>query len=384
MPVIDFSQYSYYPSLLCGIGEHLGYRELSSSDRESLAPILELSHRSGFTNFDTAIVEIATTSAGLPFILDLSHGPAPPPYVPREPTEADQRRIERERQAQVSYNRALLEMLDPTDGFAAWRQLVAQFPNAIPTIQYSEANSQAGQILRQAVLLSQGGGCVAIRISQQNGFDICRVIPQIVSILESPDRLLIVVDCYQRRTNISERASFAIEAMAQISGGVDLQSRPMLRAVCMSNSFTQPGHDGLREDYENLDWRLWREAREAFPFLYGDYAAMYRLRRQNTFVPPDWRATVVYPRERDWLVYRHPNASDPQGWQIGSAAILASDKYKPAPQIWGVRIIERAATGDLAGIDAARFWYGAKVNIHIHRQLPFSRQMVSEYGLDDI
>jgi hypothetical protein len=383
MPTVDFSQYFYYPDLLCGVGEHLGYRELPVGDKQNLVPVLKLSHRSGFTNFDTAVADVTTTSAARPFILDLSHEPAPPPYIPREPTEADQRRIERERQAQTSYNRALSALLNPANGFAAWREMAAQFQTGIPTLQYSDANGQAGQILRQAVLLSQGGGCIAIRINQQDGFDICRVIPQIVSILESPDRLLVIVDCDQRRTNISQRASFASEAMSRILSNIDLQSRPLIRAVCMSNSFTQPGHDGLREDYDNLDWRLWREARETFPFLYGDYAAMYRLRRQNTFVPPDWRATVVYPREEEWLVYRHPDASDPQGWQIGSAAITDHARYNPAPRVWGVQVIERAAAGNLTGIDAARFWYGAKVNIHIHRQIPFARQTIGEYGLDD-
>jgi hypothetical protein len=91
----------------------------------------------------------------------------------------------------------------------------------------------------------------------------------------------------------------------------------------------------------------------------------------------------VYPRDEEWLVYRHPDASDPQGWQIGSAAVTAHARYNPAPRVWGVQVIERAAAGNLAGIDAARFWYGAKVNIHIHRQIPFARQTIGEYGLDD-
>jgi len=212
---------------------------------------------------------------------------------------------------------------------------------------------------------------------------ICGVIPQILSILESPDRLLIVVDCGQGRTHVSERANFAIDAISRIVNSIDLQNRPLIRAVCISNSFTQPNHDGLRDDYRNLDWRLWREARDSFPFIFGDYAASYRLRRQNTFVPPDWRATVVYPLTKEWLVYRHPDANDPRGWSDGSQLITMHERYNPSPRIWGARIIEQAASGNLNGIEAARFWYGAKVNIHIHRQIPFSRQTISEYGSDD-
>lgn len=383
MPVIDFSQFYYYPDLLCGIGEHLGFRQLPPADKQSILPIFELSHRFGFTDFGSAINEITTTCEGRPFILDLSHEAAPPPYIPREPSDEDRQRIERETQAQASYNRSLTELLNPADGFVAWRQMVAQFPSAIPTIQYADAGTQAGHVLRQAVLLSQRGNCISIRVTQQRGMDICGVIPQILSVLETPDRLLIIVDCGQGRTHVSERANFAAEAISRIVNNVDLQNRPLVRAVCVSNSFTQPGHDGLRDDYRNLDWRLWREARDTFPFMFGDYAAMYRLHRQNTFVPPDWRATVVYPSTEEWLVYRHPDANDPEGWRAGSRIITEHERYNPPPRIWGTRIIEQAASGDLDGIEAPRFWYGAKVNIHIHRQIPFARLTIDEYGSDE-
>ncbi len=219
---IDFSQFFYYPALLCGIGEHLGYRELPAGDKQNTTPILELSHRSSFSNFEIAANEIATTSDGRPFILDLSHEPAPPPTY-RASLHTRTNKGSRARRKPRQVKPIAYGSLNPADGFSAWREMVTRFPNANPTIQYTDAHSQTGPILRQAVLLSQGGNCVAIRITQQDGMDICEIIPQIFSILETPDRLLIVVDCGQGRTHISERANFAINTISQIVNNVDLQ-----------------------------------------------------------------------------------------------------------------------------------------------------------------
>lgn len=385
MPTVDFSQYYYYPALLCGIGEHLGYRELSEDDKRQILPIFELSQRGSAPDLDTAISDIRESILQRPFLLDLCKEPAPPPYVsarPQSPVQ-DQQRVERERQAQRSYNDTLANLLRPEDGFANWRRLVSDFPNCIPVIQHTDAANQARQILRQASILSENGQSVAIRINSETDAAIFEIISEIISILPSPDRILIIVDCGQGRTNIANRAGFARDALTEILNYIEIAERPLVRAVCMSNSFTQPAHDGIRDDYEILDWRLWREARDVFPFMFGDYGAMYRIRRQNTFVPPEWRATVVYPLDDRWLIYRHPNTNDPNGWRDGSLLITQHGSYRPAPQVWGVNIIEQAARNDLDDISTARFWYAAKVNIHIHRQIRFARSTIENYGGDE-
>lgn len=385
MPIVDFSQYYYYPALLCGIGEHLGYRELSDGDKQQLVPIFELSQRGSAPDLGTAISEIHESISNRPFILDLSKEPAPPPYIPSNPQNSiqDQQRIERERQAQRSYNNVLASLLRPDDGFSNWRQLVSQFPNCVPVIQHTDGAIQSRQILRQAAMLSEGGHSIAIRITPETDQTIIGIIPEIISILSSPDKLLIIADCGQGRTNIASRATFARNTLAEILNNVEITEQPLIRAVCLSNSFTQPAHDGLREDYEILDWRLWREARDGFPFMFGDYGAMYRIRRQNTFVPPEWRATVVYPLDDTWLIYRHPNTNDVTGWHEGSSAITDHARYNPAPRVWGVGVIEQAAANDLHNISTARFWYAAKVNIHIHRQIRIARSTIENYGADE-
>jgi hypothetical protein len=270
----------------------------------------------------------------------------------------------------------LARLLDPTDGFAAWRRMVADFPNAIPTIQFTDAETQSRQILRQAALLSRTGS-MAIRIRENDSACICDIITQIISIIESPDQLLIIVDCGQGRQHLRQRANFACTTIERIVAGLDLPQVPFVRAVCMSNSFTTP-KSGLTY-YRNDDWRIWQTARESFPFLFGDYAAVYRSRRTTTFIPSDYLPSVVYPLDEAWLVYRHDNTNDDVGWVTGSAAIVAHERYLPAPETWGVQLIERAADGNINDVRWSRFWHAAKVNIHIHRQVEVATAAVSEF-----
>jgi hypothetical protein len=380
MPQVDFSHFYYYPSLLSSAGEHLGYRELPDADKRRLVPIFELSQRGNPANLNDAQTAIRETSAGRPFILDLCKDPAPPPYVPIDPTDDDLVRIERARQAQASYNTLLQRLLSADDGFAVWREMVANFPNAIATIQFTDAASQARQILRQAMFFSRGGNSIAIRVTEESVPAIYAVIAQIISILESPDRLLIVIDSGQARQFIAPRARYARDAMAHILNSVDIAEQPLVRAVCMTNSFPRPGHEGVRS-YRNLDWRLWREAREGFPFTFGDYAAIHRIPR-SSFIPPG-KPTVVLPLDEAWIIYRHTNTNDETGWVTGARLISENENFATAPAIWGTNVIRRAATGDLNGLNYAWAWHASKVNIHIHRQLDFAQNNITSYGGDD-
>jgi hypothetical protein len=89
------------------------------------------------------------------------------------------------------------------------------------------------------------------------------------------------------------------------------------------------------------------------------------------FVPGDWRATVIYPLNDKWVIYRDPNLKDQQGWIKGSGEVLSAagdDKTK----CWGSSIVEKASGGKLDDYKSPRFWYAAKVNMHLHRQISAS------------
>lgn len=383
MPVIDFAQFAYYPDLLCSYGEHEGYNHLNDEDKDSIIPIFELSQRSHEPNLNGSIELIRRTSNGRPFILDLCKNPAPPPFVSNNPqTQAEMRdRIEEQRAAQEEYNSELAQLLDPSNGFSAWRQLVNEFPASVPVLQYTDANRESLDLLRQAALLARDDRSLAIRITQESDPVIYSTVAQIISILDSPDRLLLIIDCGQGRLRRAEREDFVRRAISSITRDFDVAQRSAIRGVCLSSSFPNLNNDGLRH-YAGYDWEIWDEVRGVFPFMFGDYAATYRKRSSSTYIPGDWRSTVVYPLDEGWLAYRHLDANDRSGWTSGAAETMEHDLYEPTEiPCWGADMLERAAEGDTEGVESARFWYAAKVNMHIHRQIQVAAANI--FGIED-
>jgi hypothetical protein len=379
MPKVDFSNFYYYPSLQSTDAEHQGYRQLSNEDKDQIIPIFELSQRPKEKSL-AASMDVVRASAGKrPFILDLCRHSLPAPTLSKNPKDADaaQARYEEACAIQAGYNAALAAVLNPNGGFQAWRDIVAKFPNAIPSIQYREVGANKKQILRQAAALSRGGQSIAIRVSAKDDPEIGSFIPQIMAVLDSPDQLLIVVDTDYGRVGISNRANFASGVLATVSAETDLEEAHLLRAVCLSSSFPQLSHDDLKA-IDNLDWNLWAEARVSFPFMFGDYGATRRY-VSTGFIPFEWRATAVLPLDVEWIAYRDPNQRDEQGWVEGAQQLKASEHYNPPPDTWGIHVIEQAAGDDLDEINNAGTWYAAKVNIHLHRQIRHARKTIQEY-----
>jgi hypothetical protein len=384
MPRIDFAQFQYYPNLQTHTPELIGYRELSDASKRRLCPVFELTQKGLSPNLDASYADLRDTVGPYPFILDLSKETAPPAYLPPIPRDEDIARHDRDAQAVSAYNAMLSDLLNPTDGFAAWRAVAAQFPNAIPALQFTDPAAQSRQILRQAVMLSRNDDSIAIRITAEHAQALAVIVPEILSVLNSPEQLLVIADCGlgRARSRLVEHASFAGDTLASIVSELDIVQRFLVRAVCVSSSYARPSRDGLAE-YANLDWRLWEDARAAFPFMFGDYGAMLRFSRTSTFVPPTWTPAVTLPTPGRWLTYKHPDSNDPNGWILGSREIVNRAEFAAAPRCWGTELIQRASTGNIAGADAIRFWHAARVNIHLTTQIDAAYDNVISYGEPD-
>ncbi|MCE9651172.1 MAG: beta family protein [Parvibaculum sp.] len=383
---IDFASYAYYPCLQCSAGELLGYQHLDDADKGAIVPIFEVSCRP--PALITELMEVVRKVVdGRPFILDLSHEPAPMPYVsgnPKDP-EKDAKRVREQQEYKSTYDAELAELLESRNGFERWRKTVASFPQAIPVLQFNDLLTEQRQILRQASLLLANGSQIAFRLRLEDVNAAVPVVAQILSIVDDARKLLIIVDCGQGRQKLVERAAAASNAILRIRDEIDLSQRSSLRSVCVSSSFTQPPGPYPR-DYENYEPELWRAASEVFSFLLGDYAATYRRVSTTTYIPDEWVASVVCPLDDIWLVYRDQNQKDPDGWTKGAAAITRQGKYKDfgrLPGVWGDEVIQRAKEKNIDGVSSARFWHAVKVNIHIHRQIRAAPQRIKEYAASD-
>lgn len=381
MPEINFSQYYYFPCLQCSDAEQIGYRYLDADDKAAILPIFEVSQIKNEAPFEDSVSAIAESAGDQLFLLDLSKDRAPPAFKPKD--NADEQKIKRTQAAQDEYNSALMALLKADDGFAAWRGLVASFPNAIPMLQFTDPGTQSKNILRQAAQFNMAGWThMAIRITEGTSEDLFPVIGQITAVLDSASQLLIVIDCGSGRQRIAERAEFAKKAIARIAKEMDPERAVELVAVCVAESFPSPNHTALKQ-YDSCSWDIWEQASETYPFLFGDYGAHRRLKKPTTYMPGDWKAVVTYPLPKGWMVYRHQNSQDADGWIEGAKVIVAALKEDHAyedegslPDCWGSTLIVMAESGTIDGVGSARFWHGAKINMHIHRQIRYAKEIM--------
>jgi len=387
VPSVDFAAYTYYPSLLCGEVERMAYEKLREATKDGILPIFELSRRPGADSgsLQAAIEMVRSTVELRPFLLDIDVRAAPPPYEARDPADpiAEAARVEAETAAANSFNQELSSLLRAEAGFANWRQLVETFPGAVPVLQFTNPEAQRASILEQAALLANGGRSIAVRVKPAMIAETCALVAEVLTTVATADQVLIIFDSGQGRRRVEDRIAFVANAIDKILRDIALERSGGLMAVCMSNSFTRPGHDGIRA-VTNCDWEVWRGARQVMPLAFGDYAASQRERTLSRFIPRDWRATVVHSLPESWLINRHENTADRNGWIEGSRAVRGHPEFDELPS-WCDQMIGRAAGGDINGADRARFWHAGRINGHLERQFRYAREAVLGYeDADDL
>jgi hypothetical protein len=370
MPLVTFGNYEYIPVLASTEVERLAYGHLRPDTRAGILPLFELTrHRSAETLQSS--IELVQSTVDLPFLLDLDKRYAPPPYQSANPTNpaAEQLRITRETQENDAYNAYLSSLLAPNNGFERWRHICAMFPNAVPVIQFTDPAAQQNAILRQAALLGHGGNSVALRMGRIQHEELLTIATRILATFPESGQLLLILDCGQGRRGVAEKTQWVLDCLASISAKIEPEQMMGLSIVCMSNSYPQMNHTGLRA-VPNCDRQIWEAAYEQFPFHFGDYAASPRLPNLSAFLPRKFRATVVHSRNDQWLVHRHENSDDPQGWIVGSQ-VITNDAAFAAIDSWSDNGIIAAAGGNIAGMDTPRPWHASRIAGHIDRQFSY-------------
>lgn len=370
MTTVTFGNYEYVPVLASTEVERLAYEHLRDDTRAGILPLFELTRHRGAESLQGSI-ELVQDTVELPFLLDVDKRYAPPPYQATNPSNpaAEQLRVARETQENDTYNSYLASLLSPNNGFGNWRNVCGMFPNAVPVLQFTNPINQENAILRQAALLSLRGNSIALRIGQVQHETLLTVATRILATLPLSGQLLLIFDCGQGRRGAAEKALWVLDCLASISSRLEPEQTMGLSVVCMSNSYPQMNHNGLRV-VPNCDRQIWGSAYEQFPFLFGDYAASPRALSLSAFLPRTFRATVVHSQNDQWLVHRHENSDDPQGWVIGSEVILGHHAFDPIDS-WTDNAIQNAAGGDLAGMNTPRPWHAARIAGHIDRQFRY-------------
>ena len=375
MPVIDFNQFCYFPALLASDVERLAFDELSVQAKETTLPIFELARYRTEGDFGHSMELLHSLQAGSSYLLDIDKRAAPPPYQAQNPGDprAEALRVAQQTETQIAFNAQLSRLLQPTNGFENWRQFSAQFPNAVPVLQFTNPVAQQMNILRQAALLSQGGQSIAMRVRSHMSEISCQIAAQILALLPTSSQLLLIFDAGQSRRDLIGRGEWIANSMDIIVSEMEIQQQAGLVAVAMSNSFNAPSHSGMREAV-NHDWTVWNEALEPFAFRFGDYGASQRQTDLSAFVPRSFRATVVHSLDQGWLIHRHENADDPNGWVVGAQAIVNHDSFDPINS-WSDNIIVDVANNGLGQHSTSRTWHAVRVSGHLERQARYAQEM---------
>lgn len=370
MPSIQFGNYEYVPVLGSTEVDRLAYNRLRPDTRAGIFPIFELTRHRGAETLQASI-QLVRQTIELPFLLDLDKRYAPPPYQAANSSNplAERQRIERETQENDAYNAYLASLLTPNNGFERWRAICREFPNAVPVLQFSDVATQENAILRQAALLSWNGDSIALRIGRAHDSELIKIAVRILAMLPLSSQLLLIFDCGQGRRGVAEKAQWVLDCLASVSSRLEPNQATGLSVVCMSNSYPQMNHNGLRV-VSNCDREIWQAVYEQFPCHFGDYAASPRSPNLSAFLPRNFRATVVHSQNDQWLVHRHENSDDPQGWIVGSQVITANDEFDPISS-WTDHSIETAARGDISGMEKSRPWHAARIAGHIDRQFRY-------------
>ncbi|GAA4255515.1 hypothetical protein GBZ26_06065 [Azospirillum formosense] len=368
MSLIDFRSFSYFPAFRCSKGEHNGYVKLSDSDKKAIIPIAELDRQGKSDSLAPSIHRVKASIGDQPFILDLCKDYAPEVYISKDPAnpEADKKRVEKETASKAAYDALIDDLLNPNNGFENWRAFAAKFQSAIPAVLYRNLADELAHVIVQAYSFAKEKRNFALRFQMDADDMAVDLIKIITPMLTRAGQMLIVIDCGQGRINVKKRATVAKKIMEKANHVIGNDNFRKVRFVCMSSSFTQPKKENL-EEYECLDWDLWALATSGASCAFGDYMSVYRPKPAD-YISGDIKPTVVCPLDDKWLVYRHKNNNDVKGWRDGAQIVMKHIEYAPAPDVWGIRILERTARDDKSFLEP-KHWIAVKVNIHVHRQI---------------
>jgi hypothetical protein len=375
---VDFSEYAYIPSLLGDEVSRLAHAKLRPDTKAGILPILELCWEPGAADFSTSLGVVEAMGASHPFILEIDKRLPPEPYIsaaPRKPAE-DKRRYERELAAKLAFDAEFHRLTRATDGFFGWRELVSHFPNLVPMLQFTNVEAERKEVLRQADLLCVGGASAAFRITQMRTEEVCSLAAEILMRLEDPRQILLVIDCGQGRAQLRKRAAFVAEALQALQSQVGPSRAPLIRAVCMSNSFRVPDHKGTTFS-DNLDWEVRRRVCTSASLAFGDYAGSSRPNAHPAYRVWDWVPTVTHTLPGGWLIHRHANKNDRAGWVSACKDIKGDPRFSSGGS-WCDQIIGRVASDGASELDKPRYWHAARMNGHIERQYERSKGLRSK------
>lgn len=354
----DFDQHMYFPALMSKVAEIQGLRELSAQDKDRIIPLFILGKWHSVAEVDRAIENCSAGIGGhRHFFADLTREVRHSPDSVRRLLVAD-------------------------DDFAAWREYVSRYENAVPVVQLVPGATRR-QVTRQAQLLERSKGQLAFRIRNPTS-DVPLVI-NALSALDDVRNSITFIDVGYIRDDERVAEAVVADTIDRIRNEVS-----DARMVVLSSSFPSYLADYADDDeqtrgsLEILERRLHEaivaNGREC---LYGDYASIHPIvRSTGGGGAPIPRIDIGTPLR--WHFARRPTMRETRNNAYVDIATELVERYPEiaALDCWGARMVRQAANGDPHGV-AASSWISVRVNIHLSQQIRHLDQLEAAEDLDD-
>jgi hypothetical protein len=349
---VDYGRFTYFPALRTRQAELRGLEMLDGDRKTDVLPLLTLGRWPKATNFARAADKARDAMSGRPYFIDLTNDAR---------HLADQQRVLR----------------NPTSSFQAWRDFVGQYDLAIPVVQ-TPSDARVRDVIRQAQELERITGKIAFRIREfqtETG-----LVVSAISALDDPQNAMVFVDCQYIRNAMSAYVTASVATINQLR-----TEFPGLVVAVLSTSFpasTAQFADATQQrgSIEIQERELHRRVGGDTVAAYGDHGSIHAVIYDDVPIMR-WAARVDYPRELDWYFERRPGNQTADGYVNAARAVRNLDSDIGTRGIWGEQMILDAAGGDAPGAPGP--WISVRVNIHLSRQLDFSRRLAEAPDDDD-
>lgn len=335
----------YFVTIGVRPAELSGLKELPSSTKDRITPILLLAPWLGTSPLSRAIDKFEESFHSRPYFIDV---------------DTYYRINENGNEAKATWS----QISSPPPNIDAWWELLESYPHANPCIILNGSSFESARDQIEWARERNRYFCIRLNLDQ---FVIPTWMPELVAELAADGALDYAVmfefGWVRDALTVAALASGYTNTFFSI-----LPPEIPIAISCTSfpSDFTQ--FDGLSEcRFSNRDLIAFvRQGTNHPKVVYGDWAST-KPRQYGMASPPKTR--IDYPVDSAWIVAR--DGGEPISFAHAASRIVNSSYWTGNLGVWGEQLIESTAAGQDFAIDTMPKMYAVRINIHLHRQAYF-------------
>ncbi|MEG1490196.1 beta family protein [Acinetobacter sp.] len=343
---INFESYSYYPVLRTRPAELKGIEKLDDSYKSQILPLFTLGKWPKAQDFKKVANKVSETFK-YPFILDLT-------------TEEN------------VFPEEITSLKNSENNFENWINFCKTIPNVIPVVQKSQ-QMRLPSFVKQAENIEKQFGKLAFRIKDYQA-DVRNVISALAA-LDDPENAITFIDAKYIRNSYAATVAAVISIINQIRTEVPEAIICILATSFPASVASYAIDNGQRGSLEILERQLHTDIGGSSIAIYGDYASIHGMIYDDAPQIMRWAARVDYPKELTWYFERIPKGTSKSDFEVAAERVLALHPEIEHSNLWGEQMIYKTAKkliGKEIGFAPAS-WIAVRVNIHLVRQIDFSK-----------